>query len=206
MLGTQHSHYSASGDSNMAYMGPGINNAIFAHPGQGPFACADGAQIHGGWNDTILLCRNFAPGVVFNTILNGSNNREKGNHGLIAQGDHDFIDSTADYATILNGTGNSVEGDCGLAIGKGAHAGKDTALFHDSTGMFVVKADGFSGHLYGVAETANYALSSGATKSESFTPSGVSDTLGRTGDIRWDASYIYVKTESGWKRAALRAW
>jgi hypothetical protein len=37
----------------------------------------------------------------------------------------------------------------------------------------------------------------------SMTPSGTGDPSGNTGDICWDASYFYVKTGNGWKRAAL---
>jgi len=35
------------------------------------------------------------------------------------------------------------------------------------------------------------------------TPSGSADTQGMTGDIAADDSYVYVKTSTGWKRAAL---
>lgn len=37
----------------------------------------------------------------------------------------------------------------------------------------------------------------------SYTPTSSSDTNGNTGDISWDSGFIYVKTGSGWKRAAL---
>jgi len=37
----------------------------------------------------------------------------------------------------------------------------------------------------------------------SYTPTGTGDTNGNTGDLAWDANYIYVKTAAGWKRAAL---
>jgi hypothetical protein len=40
----------------------------------------------------------------------------------------------------------------------------------------------------------------------SFTPSGTSDSSGNVGDISWDSDYMYVKTSSGWKRAALSTW
>ena len=35
------------------------------------------------------------------------------------------------------------------------------------------------------------------------TPTSSADSLGASGDISWDASYIYVKTGGGWKRAAI---
>jgi hypothetical protein len=39
-----------------------------------------------------------------------------------------------------------------------------------------------------------------------YTPTGSGDTNGNVGDISWDDNYIYVKTSSGWKRAALSSW
>lgn len=38
------------------------------------------------------------------------------------------------------------------------------------------------------------------------TPTGTADSFGGTGDICRDDSYIYVKTSTGWKRAALSTW
>jgi hypothetical protein len=35
------------------------------------------------------------------------------------------------------------------------------------------------------------------------TPSGTGDSSGNSGDHCWDSNYLYVKTGSGWKRAAL---
>jgi hypothetical protein len=40
----------------------------------------------------------------------------------------------------------------------------------------------------------------------SYTPTGTSDTNGNVGDIAWDNNYFYVKTNAGWKRAALSTW
>lgn len=37
----------------------------------------------------------------------------------------------------------------------------------------------------------------------SYTPTSTSDGNGSTGDISWDANYIYIKTVAGWKRSAL---
>lgn len=36
-----------------------------------------------------------------------------------------------------------------------------------------------------------------------YTPTSSSDANGQVGSLAWDASYIYVKTASGWKRSAL---
>jgi hypothetical protein len=37
----------------------------------------------------------------------------------------------------------------------------------------------------------------------SYTPTGTSDTNGSIGDFAWDDSYVYIKTNVGWKRLAL---
>jgi hypothetical protein len=42
--------------------------------------------------------------------------------------------------------------------------------------------------------------------SYAFTPSSSADGAGEQGEIRWDDSYIYVKTSGGWKRSALSSW
>jgi hypothetical protein len=39
-----------------------------------------------------------------------------------------------------------------------------------------------------------------------YTPTGSLDANGEVGDVAWDASYIYVKTGTGWKRVALTGW
>lgn len=39
----------------------------------------------------------------------------------------------------------------------------------------------------------------------SYTPANTADANGNTGDIAWDANYIYVKTPGGWMRSALSA-
>jgi hypothetical protein len=36
-----------------------------------------------------------------------------------------------------------------------------------------------------------------------YTPTGTADANGNTGDVSWDADYIYIKTAAGWKRSAL---
>jgi len=37
----------------------------------------------------------------------------------------------------------------------------------------------------------------------SYTPTSTADANGNTGDVTWDASFIYIKTGAGWKRATL---
>ena len=39
-----------------------------------------------------------------------------------------------------------------------------------------------------------------------FTPQGSMDPTGSIGDIAYDENYIYIRTESGWKRSAFESW
>jgi hypothetical protein len=39
-----------------------------------------------------------------------------------------------------------------------------------------------------------------------YTPTSTYDTNGNIGDTSWDEYYFYVKTDDGWKRAALETW
>ena len=88
------------------------------------------------------------------------------------------------------------------------------------TNVRKVQLDG-DGHFLFVVDNTNDIGASGATRPRTgyfgtsvvingpvnlatFTPSGSADSSGNTGDVRWDASFIYVKTGAGaWKRAAL---
>ena len=42
-----------------------------------------------------------------------------------------------------------------------------------------------------------------ATPAQTPAPSSTADSIGNTGDIRYDDDYIYIKTGAGWKRSAL---
>jgi hypothetical protein len=40
-------------------------------------------------------------------------------------------------------------------------------------------------------------------RSKSGTPTGSGDSAGNTGEMWYDASYLYIKTGSGWRRVAI---
>lgn len=49
-------------------------------------------------------------------------------------------------------------------------------------------------------------IAGGAVKTietRAYTPTGSADAAGNTGDVAFDASFVYVKTASGWRRATL---
>ena len=82
---------------------------------------------------------------------------------------------------------NQADGVC-LSIRSGAKTGIAT-----NTPSATLHVDGSTGYDQLRLET-------------SYTPIGTSDANGNTGDIAWDDDYVYVKTSTGWKRAALSTW
>ena len=54
----------------------------------------------------------------------------------------------------------------------------------------------------GILEAYN-ATEWAALTAYGYTPSSTADSAGATGDITYDTSFIYIKTASGWYRAAL---
>jgi hypothetical protein len=50
---------------------------------------------------------------------------------------------------------------------------------------------------------SSYFSNSTITLTPAYVPTGTSDAIGNVGDITWDAGSIYVKTGTGWKKAAL---
>ena len=73
-------------------------------------------------------------------------------------------------------------------------AGGSMRFFNKTSGSAVVAAE--------FDASNNYKLY-GRLNISTYTPTSSSDALGASGDITWDANYIYIKTASGWKRAAL---
>ena len=111
---------------------------------------------------------------------------------------------------------NNAEGWAGFFNGKGYFGGYlgigtllPTYMLDVSSSTDIVAR--FSGRVIGVdAVNDNEFVTKGQVKSLSkgihFTPSSTNDPSGETGDIAYDEEFIYIRTESGWKRAAFESW
>lgn len=142
-------------------------------------------------------------------VLTGSSNVIIGNSAGYAAG------GLTANATVGAGGQTCVGHQSGL--GSATQANYITTLGHKAT------ASGYGGFAIGTDQTGAGAASTGndvgvlgttahtvkvpgrfnvATR----TPTGSADAQGTTGDITWDADYVYVKTAAGWKRSALTAW
>jgi hypothetical protein len=96
-------------------------------------------------------------------------------------------------------------------VGSGSTSSTWTAQFHNSaTGgnnAFMIRDDGNIGvrtnaptDLIDINGANGYSQLRLRT---AYTPTGTADANGNTGDVSWDANYIYIKTAAGWKRSAL---
>lgn len=102
------------------------------------------------------------------------------------------------------GTGNATPADLIFATTTAAATGTDLQTLTD---RWYIKGE--SGRLSNNAAPTALLDVVNATGYNQFrlrtayTPTSTADANGNTGDITWDANYIYVKTAAGWKRTAL---
>jgi hypothetical protein len=95
-------------------------------------------------------------------------------------------------------------------VGSGSTSSTWTAQFHNSAGnnnALMIRDDGNIGvrtnaptDLLDINGANGYSQLRLRT---AYTPTGTADANGNTGDVSWDANYIYIKTAAGWKRSAL---
>jgi hypothetical protein len=102
------------------------------------------------------------------------------------------------------GTGAGVPGDINFYTGNAQSSG---TTIHSMTTRWIIK--GSTGFLSNAANPTSVLDITGANGYSqlrlrtSYTPISTSDTNGNEGDFSWDDSYFYIKTSTGWKRAAL---
>jgi hypothetical protein len=102
------------------------------------------------------------------------------------------------------GTGTGTPGDIVFSTGTAQASG---TTIHAMTNRWWLK--GGTGYLANSSSPTSAVDITGANGYSQFrmrttyTPTSSSDTNGNTGDFSWDSNYLYIKTASGWKRAAL---
>tara|TARA_R110002126_G_scaffold5579_1_gene29468 strand:- start:3196 stop:5565 length:2370 start_codon:yes stop_codon:yes gene_type:complete len=125
--------------------------------------------------------------------------------------------SSTSYSDLVLSNGTTADDtrfikfSSGYLGGGGANAGR-LAFFHNNAYRGYINSDGTWDFEEDVTINADLDVT-GDTRSNSFTlnglntaPSSASDT-GTTGEIRWDASYMYVCTATNtWKRSAIATW
>lgn len=148
------------------------------------------------------------------TIASGSYGAHAEGAQTIAAGDASHAEG---YKTGAYGQGSHAEGGYpagftsgGTAIGAASHAGGlltiasgETSFVHGTSSQAhgistIVLGDNITGVANNTVYVPNFVLTPTIT-----TPSGTTDTIGEVGQITYDASYLYLKTVSGWTRTTL---
>jgi hypothetical protein len=118
---------------------------------------------------------------------------------IFVNGTGNFV-NTGDIAKVTFGDANHfIECVKGTGIVIGTYQAATGIVLRESTGYTGIGTNSPTARLdvYGATGYNQIRMRT------SYTPSGTADGNGNTGDMAWDASYIYIKTGSGWKRAAL---
>ncbi|MCB9201845.1 MAG: hypothetical protein H6604_02185 [Flavobacteriales bacterium] len=113
--------------------------------------------------------------------------------------------------SLTNSNGGGL-GQANWYVATNAHSLNDFIIQDVKNATTRLKIEGNNGNV-GIGTTSSTATSrlhlNGANGynqlrlEKSYTPTSSADTNGNTGDMAWDANYIYIKTASGWKRSAL---
>jgi hypothetical protein len=142
---------------------------------------------------------------LFNSDMDGIHIDVSGGHGVFinkAGGDGIHIVNAAGWAGYFNGEGY-FKGYLGIGT-------VTPAYLLDVNGSEDIVAR-FSGRVRG-ADALNddeYVTKAQAKRMSTgiyFTPEGSKDPTGSVGAIAYDDNYIYIRTESGWKRSAFESW
>ena len=75
----------------------------------------------------------------------------------------------------------------GISIKDGIREGADSFIKIDETGRWIVGP----------------ALTTAQLTLPEYTPTNSNDEIGGSGDVVWDDSYLYIKTNDGWRRSNL---
>ena len=155
-----------------------------------------------GGTDTLTVKHNGDVNIISdNVVIGGSDTL----HGVVIGGSDTFnvVVGGTDTLTVKNNH------DVILNNGKLGIGAEDPEFLLDVLGGRGIVAR-FSGRVIGEdAVNDNEFVTKKQVKSvvtSHYTPTGTSDSNGEVGDTAWDSSFFYVKTNQGWKRAALETW
>jgi hypothetical protein len=157
------------------------------------------------WNWTAIVDYSGNPTFV---TQGGGEVTINGGYNGIASGGSTGVGTNANAHTLKiyggRGTGSGIPGDINFATGNAQLSG---SIIHSMTTRWIIK--GGTGFLSNAPNPTSVLDITGATGYSqfrlrtSYTPSSTSDTNGNVGDFSWDDNYFYIKTSTGWKRAAL---
>lgn len=104
-------------------------------------------------------------------------------------------------------TGNMIpENDGGSVLGSSGNRFSNISSLKYQGGKLILKGDWTSYDNIQPTSTLDVEGTNGFNQlrlRKSYTPGSSADPNGNVGDLSWDENFIYIKTESGWKRTSL---
>jgi hypothetical protein len=196
-------------------IGGGYGNT--AASGTGFYATVGGGQLNaaGGYMATIGGGENnTANGNFYATVGGGYSNAASGDRSTVSGGVENHVAGA--YSAILGGYADTIAatGSYSYLFGINSNLTQDSTFMvdlpHIRFGTEVVGyefpiTDGTNGQAL-VTNGSGQVSWGTPSKHATYTPSSSSDKNGNVGDVTWDDSYVYVKTNAGWKRSALSSW
>lgn len=113
------------------------------------------------------------------TIINGQNNTMTG------------VNATSGRSIILGGAANAIDGNDSAILGGGLNVIDEVTHSVILGGLSITATQDYTAYV------PNFVIKN------NLIPTSTSDTAGEVGQISHDATYIYVKTTTGWGRVAL---
>lgn len=191
----------ASGIGSNAQGTTTVASGDFSHA-QGSTTVASGDNSHSQGSGTVASGTNsYSQGS--GTIASGDNSHG-GGVGSIASGSTAFTHFTitggtntgvyGDYSAILGGINNNINysGNSSAILG-----GNFNVIDTNVSRSVILGGSGITGTTNDTVFVPNLNINT------SFTPSGNGDPTGSIGNITWDNTYLYVRTNAGWGRITL---
>lgn len=206
----------ASDQFNIALVPDYINSAMISFGSIAASITVNKQPIHnipayslliGGISPTrIVALTSYTSNPVF--VVNGSGNATiNGGYNGIVLGDSGVVANSSAPAFNVNGgigTGTGFTGDIIFSTGNSQASG---ATVHTLTNRWWLKGGtGYFSNTSSPTSSVDVSNANGYSQFRmrtTYTPTSSSDTNGNTGDFSWDGNYFYIKTATGWKRAAL---
>lgn len=205
-LGSNAKGYGTKSIGNFSHAS-GINcysdgESSFIHSQQSYIKNGENSSILGGYINDIIDSDN-------STVLGGRDNHilQSLRNGIVGGLSNNIL-SSSDNSTILGGRDNTIN----LSLHSSILGGSDNTVGNSSNSIIV---GGDSNTINGLSNvvmlgTNNLSASSDDTVyvpnlvvSQPYIPSSSGDTGGDVGNISWDETHLYIKTNTGWGRISL---
>ena len=197
-----HSEGSGSLASGMFSHAEGSSQATndFAHA-EGDFTIASGQYSHSQNKGTLASGDNSHAGGVGTvsygivSFTHGDNNESNGPLSVSIGGMNNIVQSgDTDGSAILGGYENRISGSSPSSNVKHSAIIGGSGNTVSASGSIILGGTGLTATNDATVYVPNFVIT------ESYTPTSSADTTGEPGSITWDSTYLYYKTNTGWKR------